>query len=170
MLIIWLQVFYCQGKILNPEKSDFLIETEHDSKMNQQFLRNHRNLYATAFQGVELGIIEEFIDIYRGDYEMFKYRIPKVKHLKDKAKIEDWIIPKFSVNLLPVLASDCIIKKIELFWALLEQWTNRIRSDQITRIGLDKFVYGPIRFYVSKSFDRIIVAVAKLIEIIWQLL
>jgi hypothetical protein len=57
--------------------------------MNQQFLRNHRNLYATAFQGVELGIIEEFIDIYRGDYEMFKYRIPKVKHLKDKAKIED---------------------------------------------------------------------------------
>ena len=42
----------CPG---NPEKEicDFLIEVEHDSNMEQQFMRNHRNLYATAFEGIE---------------------------------------------------------------------------------------------------------------------
>ena len=42
----------CPG---NPDKEicDFLIEVEHDSNMEQQFMRNHRNLYATAFEGIE---------------------------------------------------------------------------------------------------------------------
>ena len=30
-----------------------MIEVEHDSNMEQQFMRNHRNLYATAFEGIE---------------------------------------------------------------------------------------------------------------------
>ena len=42
----------CPG---NPDKEicDFLIEVEHDSNMEQQFMRNHRNLYATVFEGIE---------------------------------------------------------------------------------------------------------------------
>jgi len=28
-------------------------------------MRNHRNLFATAFEGIDLEVIEEFIDIYR---------------------------------------------------------------------------------------------------------
>ena len=49
----------------NKETCNFLIEVEHDSKLNEQLMRNHRNLFATAFEGIELEVIEEFIDIYR---------------------------------------------------------------------------------------------------------
>ena len=37
-------------------ESDFLIEAEHDAQLSQQFMRNHRNLYATALKGKELKV------------------------------------------------------------------------------------------------------------------
>ena len=37
-------------------ESDFLIEAEHDAQLSQQFMRNHRNLYATALKGNELKV------------------------------------------------------------------------------------------------------------------
>ena len=44
---------FSHQRIFDKEICDFLIEVEHDSNMEQQFMRNHRNLYATAFEGIE---------------------------------------------------------------------------------------------------------------------
>ena len=66
---LWV-ILACPG---NPDKEicDFLIEVEHDSNMEQQFMRNHRNLYATAFEGIEdyqikAGLSGQFLS--RGGY------------------------------------------------------------------------------------------------------
>ena len=63
--------FWDVQETLIKEICDFLIEVEHDSNMEQQFMRNHRNLYATAFEGIEdyqikAGLSGQFLS--RGGY------------------------------------------------------------------------------------------------------
>merc|ERR1712176_805503 len=67
-----------QLEVNRKETCDFLIEAEHDAQLSQQFMRNHRNLYATALKGIRPETIAEFVDIYKMDYEMFNYRKPAV--------------------------------------------------------------------------------------------